>query len=236
LRFATDRSVSVGVVDARFRNFGGVGRDAPVQRIALVRNPHVVGAARTPSRALASRALRSTGRPSRDERVRGKAQARRLPGTGVVPLVPRDSGSERNPRCCLLTGPSSTRQLAPDRLEVGACKHPTVLSRLGHRLVRLPGRSSPRIERAQGEPKPLRLTDGISWPLRCAWLPWCSADRSWRPHSPRWCENYAYTVCATVGGLRAGDRAPATPRALVDGWCDGPRRSTAASAGGMAAG
>jgi hypothetical protein len=73
-----------------------------------------------------------------------------------------------------------------------------------------------RANRAEGQPKPFRLTDGISWRLRYAWLPRCSADRSWRPYSPRWCENYAYTVCATVGGLRAGDRAPATPRALVD--------------------
>jgi hypothetical protein len=42
-----------------------------------------------------------------------------------------------------------------------------------------------------------------------------------RPYSPRWCENYAYTVSAKVPGHRAGNSASATPRAMVDGFCDG---------------
>ena len=61
-----------------------------------------------------------------------------------------------------------------------------------------------------GPTEPLRLTerDVVAAPIRLVAA--FSADRSWRPYSPRWCENYACTLCATVGGLRAGDRAPAT--------------------------
>ena len=69
----------------------------------------------------------------------------------------------------------------------------------------------------------------MSWRLPYAWLSRCAADRPWRPYSPRWCENYAYTVCATVGGLRAGDRARAMP--AVRWWivlCDVRRGSSRA--------
>jgi hypothetical protein len=61
-----------------------------------------------------------------------------------------------------------------------------------------------------GPTEPLRLTDRdvVVAPIRL--LAAFAADRSCRPYSPRWCENYACTLCATVGGLLAGDRALAT--------------------------
>jgi hypothetical protein len=52
----------------------------------------------------------------------------------------------------LADGPSSTRQLEPDLLAVGACNPPMVLMGFGHWLVRLPGRSSPCEASAQGQP------------------------------------------------------------------------------------
>jgi hypothetical protein len=56
----------------------GDGRhpDASYQRIALLRNPHVVGAARTPSRALASRAKHAPATGGVDAWIRGKAITR----------------------------------------------------------------------------------------------------------------------------------------------------------------
>ena len=71
------------------------GADDRVQRIALVRNPHVVGAARTPSRALASRAKHAPVLSAPGASTRGKASAgagtRRGPsasGNAVRQLIP----------------------------------------------------------------------------------------------------------------------------------------------------
>jgi hypothetical protein len=95
-----------------------------------------------------------------------------------------------------------------------------------------------RIERA-GPTEALRLTDGKSWRPRYAWLPRCAVDRSRRPHSPRWCENYAYSICATVGGVRARDRAPVTLACSGGSACgrhqlrSGPHRLRAARRSGI---
>jgi hypothetical protein len=70
----------------------------------------------------------------------GIADERALCSPRMAPLVLGDCGSRPNSRCCLLTAPSGTRELTPDRLAVGACKHP----RVSARAVGLPGRSSPR--------------------------------------------------------------------------------------------
>ena len=109
----------------------------------------------------------------------------------------------------LAHGPSGTRQLASDLLAVDACKHPIVL--VGWALARAAAGLiiAVRSERT-GPTEPVRLTEWMSWVLPYAWLPRCAVDRSWRPYIPRWCENYACTLYATVGRQpgwrsRAGD-------------------------------
>jgi hypothetical protein len=102
---------------------------------------------RPPERALLARGSTSEEHaPVRPKRKRAEGDAPAETTTAPAPtarLHLGDCGTRPNWRCCLLTGPSSTGQLASDRLAVSACKHPTVLLRFGHSLVRLPGRSSP---------------------------------------------------------------------------------------------
>ena len=148
-------------------------------------------------------------------------RARQPTRTPLLELSRSSHGVRANPtaRSGRLPQPTELASLLADRAEQDAaarCAGPVNGGCLqardgpGAPWALVPGRSSPCESSAQGQP-PLRLTDGMSWRRRYAWLPRCAADRSWRPYSPRWCENYAHSVCATVGGLRAGDRAPATP-------------------------
>jgi hypothetical protein len=57
----------------------------------------------------------------------------------------------------MLTVPHGTPRLAVDRLAVGACKHPLVLLRLGHRLGAVGGRY-----RCEASGRKLGLTDRMS--------------------------------------------------------------------------
>jgi hypothetical protein len=97
-------------------------------------------------------------------------------------LLLGDNGRRPNSLLLLAEGPSSTRQLAPDPLAVGACKHPMFLVGSGHWPVRLLGRSSPCEASAQGQPNRSAGPNGMSWRLlRYALLPRGAPDRSWRP-------------------------------------------------------
>ena len=138
----------------------------------------------------------------------------RAGGTAVTSKFyePRDNLRLRKPTefaLLLADGPSSTRQLAPDVLAAGSCKPPMVLGGLWALACEAAGPIIAVQSEGTGPTEPLRLTepDVVAAPIRVVAA--FSADRSWRLNSPRWCENYACTLCATVGGLRAGDRAPA---------------------------
>ena len=94
----------------------------------------------------------------------------------------------------LADGPSSTRQLAPDLLAVGACKHPDGPDELWALACAAAGPIIAVRSERTGPTEPLRLTerDVVAAPIRLVAA--SSADRSWRPYSPWWCENYACTL------------------------------------------
>jgi hypothetical protein len=104
--------------------------DARMQRIALVWNPRLVGAARAPSRALASRAERKgAAAASRDESSSGRRSGRRLQ-LGRSPLC---SGCRNAPGAAICSDPATW----PLRAQSSSQRFAFVWARQGERLTSL---------------------------------------------------------------------------------------------------